>query len=64
MEATPFYEKWLDVDLDSNAFNNIEITLSPCSSEPERVIVEALLKNYTTNGQMKESQLKGTIKCK
>ena len=41
--------------------DNIEITLSPSMSESKRIIVEALCKQFTKNGIVKESNLSGLV---
>ena len=51
-----------DVELNPKVFDNIEITLGPLNSESDRIIIEALLKEYTKNGKLKLSSLTEKIR--
>ena len=54
--------KYFDVELSPDVLDNIEITLGPLNSESDRIIIEALLKEYTRNGKLKSSKLTGKIR--
>ena len=51
------------IKIDEEIFNEIEVTLGPCCQESEEIIVESLLKRFTTNGQVQHSELKDKIRC-
>jgi hypothetical protein len=53
---------YFDIDISTDALNNIEITLGPLATEGDKILVEALLGKYTTNGKLRCSQLSGTIR--
>jgi hypothetical protein len=50
------------IDIDPNVLENIVVTLGPLCNEGDEVVVDSLLKKYTTNGVMKKSELAGTIR--
>lgn len=54
-------EHYFDIPLDENIFNNIVVTLGPSSTEADRIIVELLLKEYTTKGKLVPSLLTGKV---
>jgi len=49
------------LDLDDNAFNEMEVTLGPKQKSGDRIIVEALLNEYNSNAKLNESSLKDSI---
>jgi len=53
---------YFDLELNPCVLDNIEITLGPLNSESDRIIIEALLKEYTKNGKLKSSSLTGKIR--
>jgi len=53
----PYY----DMHLDDEAFNNMEVTLSPAISSGERVIVDALRSTYAPKMTISNSSLYGTM---
>ena len=55
---------YYDMKLQDNVIDDIEITLSPSMNESKRIIVEALCKQFTKNGVIKESNLSGLVKLK
>jgi hypothetical protein len=60
-----FYDlEWIDAPLDEDYLNNIEVTLGPNCSVADRIIVEALLKEYVANGTIRLSPLTGRIRHK
>lgn len=52
---------YLDIDI-GEALNKIQITLGPKCNQGHKVIVEALVKQYTTNGIVTDSVLTGSIR--
>jgi len=52
---------YYDMQISENAFKEMEITLSPCLSEGNRVIVQALIEKYNPTASLKESSLIGLI---
>lgn len=52
---------YYDMQISENAFKEMEITLSPCLSEENRVIVQALIEKYNPTASLKESSLIGLI---
>lgn len=55
---------YYDMKLQDAVVDNIEITLSPSMGESKRIIVEALCKQFTKNGIVKESKLSGLVNLK
>lgn len=51
-----------DVELDPNVVENVLVTLGPCANEGDKILVEALLKEYTAGGTLQLSKLTGTIR--
>ena len=56
--------EYYDMKLQDAVVDNIEITLSPSMSESNRIIVEALCKQFTKNGIVKESNSSGLVNLK
>lgn len=46
IQNKPIQETYFDIQLDEDKLNNIEIMLGPLTTESDRIIVEALLKDY------------------
>jgi len=64
IKEIPFELERLDILLDDHFYNNIEITLGPNCSEADKIIVRSLIESQTTNGKVKESTLKDTVRFK
>lgn len=64
IKSRPLGRQFFDVELNDNCINNIEVTLSPCASAADRVIVEALVSKLTSNGKIRSSRLEGDIRIK
>lgn len=62
MEGTPPPISHFDVDIDPIALDKIIVTLGPLATEGDKLIVEALLKEYTKNRLCKDSVLKNDIR--
>jgi len=60
----PIAIEYIDIPLDESKLDNIEITIGPGSKEPEKTIVDSLLRQYTKNGIAKDSELKDRIKLR
>ena len=58
--AQPF--PWYDMRLDDDAFEEMEITMSPCISAGNKVIVQELVKGYNPAASVSESALSGLIR--
>lgn len=56
-EYKPSYSKMF-LDIDDSALQNIEVLCGPKMSQAEKVLVEALLKQYCPNGKYYESKLR------
>ncbi len=52
----------LDVELAPEAIDNLVVTLGPFASAGDRLIVEALLKEYTSAGKLLTSELTGSLR--
>lgn len=50
------------IDLKDDAFDNLTITLSPYATEADRLIVDALCKEYAPNAHIINSSLKGKVR--
>lgn len=50
--------------LKDDAFDNLEITLSPSVTESQRLIVQALIDKYAPNASLKESALGKVVRLK
>lgn len=55
---------FIDVELDEEVLNNIVVRLYPSCKEADKIIVNALLKEYTSNGSLELSHLENTIRGK
>jgi len=53
---------FFDVEIDQDILNSVEITLGPLCPPGKKLIVNALIERYTSNGKVKDSNLKGTIR--
>lgn len=53
---TDFY-----IDIDPKVLDNVVVTLGPLCNEGDEIVVDSLLKKYTSNGVMRKSELTGTI---
>ncbi len=53
-----------DMRLKDDMLNSIEITLSPSSTDAQRIIIESLVAQYATNATIKESALGRLIRLK
>lgn len=54
--------KYFDIPIDPELLDNIKVTMGPKSGEGEKLVVESLLKEYTINGTVEDSKLKGLIR--
>jgi hypothetical protein len=63
IKGTCHYE-YYDFKLKEEFIENIEITLGPLCNDSDKIIVESLLKNFTINGSLFESELYRTIRSK
>lgn len=61
-KSLPF--SYYDMHLRDDVINNIEITMGPNVSNGQKVIVDALCRQYTKNGKVKDSCLSGLLKMK
>jgi len=55
---------FIDVDINENTIDNIIVRLSPNSTNADKIIVESLLKRYTSKGVVEISNLKDCIRSK
>jgi len=55
---------YFDINLNTIAYNNMEILLAPETNETEKIIVDSLVNKYCPSAKVKESKLKGKIKSK
>lgn len=55
-------DKYIDVPLANESYKNMQITLAPCVSDAQRIIVKALIQAYGLVNQFKESELKDIIR--
>lgn len=53
---------YFDMDINPEVINHIHITLGPLCTESEKIMVESLVKEYTTNGTVRESQFARMIR--
>ena len=53
---------YYDLDLDDNAFGNMEVTMSPQFTEGNRLLLEALKDKYNTTMNIRESMLHDKIR--
>lgn len=61
-KSLPFH--YYDMRLKDDAFDNLEITLSPSATESQRLIVQALIDKYAPNASLKESALGKVVRLK
>jgi len=54
--------EYKDIDLSPDVLDEITVTLGPCCTEGERILVEELLERFTKNGRLERSALAGTIR--
>ena len=52
-----------DLDLDLAALRSMEITLGPCCTKGDRVLVESLVNSFAKGAELKVSSLSGTIRA-
>ena len=55
---------YFDVRLAPKILDQITVTLGPCCTRGDELIVESLLDKYTQNGSVARSRLEGTIRCR
>lgn len=55
---------FIDVDINENAIDSIVVRLSPNSTYADKLIVESLIKRYTSKGIIELSNLKESIRSK
>lgn len=55
-------DRYIDVPLAEEALKNMTITLAPCVSDAQRVIVKSLIQTFKLQNTFKESELKGYIR--
>ena len=60
-EQDDFWD-YYDLDLDDNAFGNMEVTMSPQFTEGNRLLLEALKDKYNTTMNIRESMLHDKIR--
>lgn len=53
---------FIDVKISQNAIDNIKVTLAPLATESDKIIVNALLQQYTKNGSVSNSSLTQVIR--
>lgn len=61
LEKLSVEQFFFDIPLDESMFNSIIVTLGPNSTEADRIIVELLLKEFTTDGKLVSSILTGKV---
>lgn len=61
-KSLPFH--YYDMSLKDDAFDNLEITLSPSATEAQKLIVQALIEKYAPNAKLKESALGKVVRFK
>ena len=56
--------KYIDIDFCYTRIDFIEITIGPCMSGGDRILLESLIKNYSKKAKiyLRESELKGKIR--
>lgn len=62
LEILSVEQEYFDIQLNEEMLNNIQVTLAPSTSEAEQIIVQTLLKEYTTGGKVSTSVLAGKIR--
>lgn len=53
---------FFDVNISQAAVDNIKVTVAPLATESDKIIVEALLRQYTKNGTLSNSSLTNVIR--
>lgn len=53
--------EWFDLNI-GKAIDDVKVTLGPMCNEGDRIMIESLLSQYTSNGKVVDSVLKGTIR--
>ena len=53
---------YIDADIDPDVIDSLTVTMGPLSSPGDKIVVEALLKEYTSAGRVVDSRLAGTIR--
>lgn len=53
---------YIDLDLNETVLNNMIITIGPLCSTADEIVVSSLLKEFTSNGEIKRSSLFGIIR--
>lgn len=56
-------ENYLDIALSQDAINQLSITVGPCCTEGDYLIIESLKEKYSPSGQIKKSKYTNTIRC-
>lgn len=64
LENKPLPFDYYDMHLKDDAFDSLEITLSPSATEAQRIIVQALIDKYAPKAEMKDSSLGKLVKLK
>lgn len=61
-KSLPFH--YYDMNIKDDAFESLEITLSPSATEPQKLIVQALIDKYAPKAKIKESSLGKVVRLK
>lgn len=61
-KSLPFH--YYDMSLKDDAFNNLQITLSPSATEAQKLIVQALIDKYAPSAKLEESTLGKVVRLK
>ena len=61
-KSLPFH--YYDMSLKDDAFNKLEITLSPSATEAQKLIVQALIDKYAPDAKLEESALGKIVRLK
>ncbi len=62
-KSQPHFETY-DLSLKDEAFEQLEVTLSPSITSGQRVIVDSLVKHFAPNAKIKDSELTHCVKLK
>lgn len=54
--------EYFDVDINPDILNNIDVTMGPLCDEGDEILVDSLLKKYTSNSTWQKSKLTGNIR--
>jgi len=60
----PVDQENVDIPLSLSAINSIKVTLGPAAKDAEHCIVDTLLSKLTKRKRIKESDLKGKLRCR